>query len=269
MAPLMLLIFTVTIANSFGKLHASLESTDFPTSDDIATRMVGGTDAPEGSFPYQVSLRRIERLRHSCGGSIIAPTVILTAAHCVRQYDHPSEVLVVAGSHKLSSGGDVYGVKHLKVHEKYNFWTIENDIGLIILNRSIQYSEFVRPIELETRFIGVGVHVVLCGWGQTSYRGNFSDHLQYLNTKVVSNAECQIAFTKTPLYTPIFDTEMCTLTREGEGFCKTDSGGPLVAETNQKQVGIISLSEPCALGVPDVYTRVSFYIEWIARNSEA
>ncbi|KAF2884955.1 hypothetical protein ILUMI_21232 [Ignelater luminosus] len=143
-----------------------------------------------------------------------------------------------------------------KVHGKFNTLTIQHDIGLIILNKSIRYSDFVHPIELETCY-------ECSGWGETSYSGLGSNNLPYVNLKI-SNVKYQMAYEKTTIITQIFETQLCKLTREGEGACKDDPGGPLIADG--KQVGIVSLSELCDIRYPDVYAKIFSYIDWIARN---
>lgn len=61
----------------------------------------------------------------------------------------------------------------------------------------------------------------------------------------------------------ITEKHLCTYKAIAEGFCKGDSGGPLISEQTRELIGVVSLGMPCATGIPDVYTRVSSYIDWI------
>lgn len=101
--------------------------------------------------------------------------------------------------------------------------------------------------------------VVLCGWGNLNYGGPSPDNLQFINLKSLSNEECAAAHVDGEL--PIGEGVICTFTKEGEGSCNGDSGGPL--SRNGKQIGIVSWGYLCAAGKPDVFTRVSAYTEWI------
>ncbi|KAF2892689.1 hypothetical protein ILUMI_13486 [Ignelater luminosus] len=223
-------------------------------------RIVGGSDAPNCTFPYQVSLRNAFG-DHNCGGSIISPTVILTAAHCV-VYTPPSLVSVVVGSTTLDSGGDKYKVSKIKVHKDYNSGLIKNDIALLILASPIELSDCIQPIELETEDVGGGDDAVLSGWGTTSFPGLVPNNLQFINLTTISNDECKSSLGGFP---PVLDSNICTFTQRGEGACHGDSGGPLAV--NGKQAGIVSWGRPCGIGYPDVFTRVSFYSDWISENS--
>ncbi|KAF2881834.1 hypothetical protein ILUMI_24335 [Ignelater luminosus] len=251
-----LFIATITITYALNTVESN---------PPIETRIIGGLHAHGHSFPYQVSIRHTAKNLHFCGGSILNSTIILTAANCLIDFQ-PSDLNVVVGSHKLSSGGDVYTIQQLKLHEQFNKNTRENDIGLIILQTPIQYSDNIRPIKLETRYAGSSIDVVLSGWGRISYPGVAPDNLQHINLKTISNVRCQMAHAKAPNSPSIHETQLCTFTRAGEGACKGDFGGPLVA--SDKQIGIASWGQPCALGFPDVYTRISSYLDWIATNSQ-
>lgn len=132
---------------------------------DSEGRIVGGLEARLGQFPHQISLRF--QSRHRCGGSIISPTYVLTAAHCIDKYS-PSDYTVVAGSVRLSDGGIAYDVSELKVHEKWHLEFICNDIGLVRVKSSIQFSENVKPIAYGDDFIGGGTKAVASGWGLTN-----------------------------------------------------------------------------------------------------
>ncbi|KAF2881833.1 hypothetical protein ILUMI_24334 [Ignelater luminosus] len=261
----LVVIFTLIITKGSYSLPTSDTQTEIG-SNNINWRIVGGSDASNGSFPYQVSLRITRTGSHNCGGSILNSTVVLTAAHCLASY-RPADLHVVVGSDRLNGSGTTYQIKQLIIHNLYNSSVIKNDIGLIILKEPLRYSNSVRPVELETRQIGAGVNVVLSGWGITSFPGQLPNNLQYINLTTISNDECEAAYREARASLPIYKEELCTLTRRGEGACKGDSGGPLVA--NGKQVGVVSWGRPCGLGFPDVFSRVSSYVDWIKQHSEA
>ncbi|XP_071628578.1 chymotrypsin-1-like [Temnothorax longispinosus] len=205
--------------------------------------IVGGSDAPPGKFPYQISLRKDGR--HFCGGSIINRYTILTAAHCCGPLDTTmlwniqdpwrSENLTVhAGTNLLNESGSAYRVKQAIPHSNFNFMESSNDIGVLILTTPIEYTQYIQPIPLATSNIAPeGTSCTLSGWGTT------------LGT--------------------LLSSHICTLTRAGEGACHGDSGGPLVARG--VQIGVVSFGAPCARGAPAVFTRVSSFTTWIRRNS--
>lgn len=166
---------------------------------------------------------------------------------------------VRAGSIELHTGGDVYDVEDIIPHPRFSSWTTENDIGLIKLASPLVFSDFVQPIALETEDVGNGEPATLCGWGYTSYPGSVPNYLQFVELETISLSQC-----KSLLDTIIYDSQICTLTHVGEGACSGDSGGPLVS--NGKQIGVVSWGQPCAIGYPDVFSRVSSFIDWIQSN---
>ncbi|KAF2886897.1 hypothetical protein ILUMI_19276 [Ignelater luminosus] len=222
-------------------------STDAFPKTSYNERIVGGSDAPKSSSPYVVS----RRFSHMCGGSIIDAYTILTAGHCIRDVT-PPWLTVVAGTYMLDEGGDRHSVREIKVHP------IPGDIGLVILENPLQFSDSIQPINLEEENNDDVRDCVVCGWGQTSVSSSLSNHLQCLKSKTLSNKDCLSHGTS------IRDDDICTLTKVGEGICGGDSGSPLVA--NNTQIGIVARGTSCAVGRPDIYTRVCYFKEWIREN---
>ncbi|CAK1552927.1 unnamed protein product [Leptosia nina] len=224
--------------------------------DTVVTRIVGGKDAPDGGIPYQVSLRSAYD-SHFCGGSILNKRWILTAAHCTVGSSTRS-VKVVVGTNSLKSGGAKYSVERLVVHESYNSGLISNDISLVKVTEDIEFTDRVQPILLPESNTEANAELLLTGWGRLSYPGNLPEVLQMINVTALSVDDCQSKFNG---INPVYDTQICSLTRAGEGACHGDSGGPLVE--NNRVVGIVSWGMPCAKGYPDVYTRVYSFLDWI------
>ncbi|XP_046745054.1 chymotrypsin-2-like [Diprion similis] len=224
---------------------------------NFTTKIVGGTSAKDGQFPYQVSLR--SKNHHFCGGSIMNERWILTAAHCIYGSNNDS-VTVVVGTPTLDNGGDSYQSRRLVHHPSYNEILIRDDIGLIEVEKPILFTDKVQPVALPTEdFDKPNQTAVLSGWGTTSYPGKASNELQYITLSVIDQNEClNTSFRVTK-------SNICTLNKTGEGACHGDSGGPLVSE--KVQIGIVSWGTPCARGKPDVFTRVFSYVDWIANNT--
>ena len=83
------------------------------------------------------------------------------------------------------------------------------------------------------------------------------NQLQIIQLRTLTNNDCAQRLGGLT----VTNGNVCTFTRSGEGICMGDSGGPLVV--NGLQEGIASWVIPCAKGYPDVFTRVSYYREWI------
>uniref|UniRef100_A0A182KA36 Peptidase S1 domain-containing protein n=1 Tax=Anopheles christyi TaxID=43041 RepID=A0A182KA36_9DIPT len=223
--------------------------------DNYVNRVVGGEVAKNGSAPYQVSLQ-LSGHGHNCGGSLLNNRWVLTAAHCLVGYK-PSDMQVLVGTNSLKEGGQLYKPDRL-FHHNYVSPQFNNDIGLIRLAETVQFSELVQSIEYSEKAVPANVTVRLTGWGRTSADGSVPTLLQSLNVVTLTNEDCKAK----SLYPEHVDVgHVCTLTRSGEGACNGDSGGPLVYE--EKLVGVVNFGIPCGLGYPDGFARVSYYHDWI------
>ncbi|KAB0797012.1 hypothetical protein PPYR_11073 [Photinus pyralis] len=202
------------------------------------------------------------------GGSIIDATTILTAGHCLRGFDElPMHITV--GSNTLDQGGDSYEVSERRPHELFDLWTtgVKYDIGIAKLKTPIVFNEKVKPVKfLSETYVGTSVGCVLSGWGMTKYPGEPANELHYLDLVNFSLEKCSEMW-KDKYLMPIDDSQICTFAMVGQGGCQFDSGGPLVSGGGI-QIGIVSMGDPCATGMPDVFTRVSHYRDWIEKNRQ-
>ncbi|KAK9686167.1 Trypsin [Popillia japonica] len=217
-------------------------------------RVVGGSAAATGAYPFIVSLRSSSN-SHFCGGSIINNLWVLTAAHCLVG-SSASNVNAVVGTNTLASGGSTLRSSRLLVHGSYNPNTIANDVGVIQLASSPRPRN-IAAVSLNTADVGA-VSAILIGWGRTSTGGSIPNNLQQLSTNTITTAACQSVWGSS-----VSSNQICAFTRSGQGACNGDSGGPLVRASDLAQLGIVSFGIACAQGYPDVYARVSSYNSWI------
>ncbi|KAF5286002.1 hypothetical protein FQR65_LT12999 [Abscondita terminalis] len=163
-------------------------------------------------------------------------------------------VTVVAGTIKLDSGGVRYKVVYYLAHENYNSVTIQNDIAVILVNPSINFSLKINKISLRDSLPIDGASCTASGWGLTSYPSTtIPNDLQRIQLTKISLTECRANLTEIS----VLDSNACTLRAVGYGVCKGDSGGPL--RYGLKQIGVVSFGILCARGRPDVYASVPFF----------
>lgn len=163
------LVITSIIALTFGKHQC--DRNDDPLHYNIGhppdLRIVGGRFAESGEAKHHVSLRYKEHNAHFCGGSIIGPLWILTAAHCLSGMKK-EEMVVVAGSLSSTKGDQQYQVAQLIRHDWYMELWIFNDIGLVKVASEIQFSDTVAPISLPEKPTPAKTDLRCYGFGLTS-----------------------------------------------------------------------------------------------------
>ncbi|XP_067640818.1 trypsin-1 [Eurosta solidaginis] len=228
------------------------------------SRIVNGTQANEGEFPFMVSLRRASDGRHKCGASLVNRAWALTAAHCVVKVQ-PERLQLQYGSTELNAtGAKLANISKIIVHENYKPADLHiNDIALVRLQAPIRFSAKVRAVHLPAaqQHTAEAMPAVLLGWGLNASGGVLQKQLQKVHLQIFSDDECSQRHE-----TQIHATTICAGVPEGgRGQCSGDSGGPLLVDG--QQVGIVSWSrKPCALApYPGVFTEVSAYVDWMGQ----
>uniref|UniRef100_A0A8C8S4K0 Transmembrane serine protease 4 n=1 Tax=Pelusios castaneus TaxID=367368 RepID=A0A8C8S4K0_9SAUR len=225
-------------------------------------RVVGGAHARIDAWPWQVSLQH--KNQHLCGGSIIAPNWILTAAHCFKRNPATQNWRVKAGSAVLSSINTIPVEKIFIIDINYMF-PKDNDIALVKLTSPLSFSGTVKPICLPFFDEELPSHAQLwvTGWGYTKQDGTLSKTLQQAEIKLIDSNTCNAA---NAYQGEVSDKMICAgLMKGGVDTCQGDSGGPLMYNSGHWQVvGLVSWGHGCGgPSTPGVYTKVQAYLNWI------
>jgi len=211
-------------------------------------RIIGGSEATEGRYSYSVSLQ--DDYGHFCGGSLIAPDVVLSAAHCAGR-----EYKAVIGRHDLrTKNGEEVEVELELMHPDYDDDTTDNDFMLVFLKSQVDAD----LVEVSPDVVPVGTNVTVMGWGDTDIDEDVdapANELMEVEVSVISNEECDASESDEEGWEydyngQITDNMICAEHATAKDACQGDSGGPLVIRSDSTradvQVGVVSWGVGCA-----------------------
>ena len=189
-------------------------------------RIVGGTVAEKHEYPWHIGIQHISKDHPHCGGTIISPSYVITAAHCMQ---YPAQVIeVLIAEHDTANKYESQhfyraAVEDVIIHQGYNAATINNDIALLKLKEPIEFSDHVYPAFLSQSEPKKGDSVVATGWGHTTYQGTVSNVLREVDLTVQGRKECEAAFANVHSFT--LTSNMICANGSGKDACQGDSGG--------------------------------------------
>ena len=275
MHPVSLLVFAACGMAVHGQSdgNATTPECGKPQILNSRTRIVGGEAAFAGQLPWTVSIQLAGQ--HFCGGTLIGPRHVLSAAHCFHNRRH-SAFRVVAGEHDLrveEPSQQQLEIAELTVHEQYKYPSFRHDLALLRLAEPAAWGPFVQPACLPEAGdeAPTGQRATVAGWGWLDeYRngGRRADRLQRADVPVQTRVTCNAWFAAAGKSVTLKPGQICAgFQAGGKDDCQGDSGGPLVTAGQggtYTLVGVVSAGIGCARpSLPGIYTDVSHYLKWV------
>ncbi|XP_033096139.1 mannan-binding lectin serine protease 1-like [Anneissia japonica] len=272
-----------------------------PRPSIVTSKISGGRVSSPGSWPWQVLFNihapSYSIINNICGGFLVNEQWVMTAAHCFNDTLSPlrrgilpaSTVTVKFGVHSRTDNSEsTFQVKPQKIiiHPEFDRVPFDADIALVKLNKSIQFSNTIRPLCLpEQNPIptanndnatntdhgdGDDNRGVVIGWGRIKTGQLHSDFLREIYVPLVSRRKCAVAYDAIETDTNKYDITrnmFCAGVRSGgRDACQGDSGGPFMLRNYDNAYfahGIVSWGNGCAKpGFYGVYTRVENFVDW-------
>lgn len=247
-------------------------------------RIAHGKIAEVFEYPWMVLLGGINGDFH-CGGSLIAERFVLTAAHCSQQkvffarvgetdLSNDIDCNYAQGEKDCAEKYQDISVHQFIKHNQYSASQKKNDIALVKLSHPAQLNDNVRPICLplpEMMPKKMPLKMVVSGWGFTEDHAATSNQLRYANIPIIEQNKCQQSIRSLHDVYTVDKTQVCAGGgSDGADNCEGDSGGPLQYFGSKGFVihGIVSwgLATCGKESAPGVYTKVSYYLNWIIEN---
>lgn len=231
--------------------------------------VVGGHPAHTALAPWAVALASRERFGGArsgqfCGGVVVGPTTVLTAAHCMSRdvlgvdWREVGDLRVIIGRDDLrGSGGVEMAPRWVWVNPSYDQVDRAGDVAVLTLAQPLPRIYGVAMAAEGDAAYQPGARAAVYGWGDTRGNGSYASTLRATRLQVLPDMTCEDAYPGGAEGEYRSDSMMCAgLPDGGRDACQGDSGGPLIARG--KLVGLVSWGSGCAEpGRPGVYTRIS------------
>lgn len=254
----------------------------FRNENGVAVRVKNDDDGDTlfGEFPWMTAILREEEMGvmvYQCGGSLIHPQVVLTAAHCVFRRD-PKNLVVRAGEWDTQKQSELLthqqkGVQKIIVHKDFYSGGLYNDIALVVVNEPFYLAENINTICLPYQStIFNDQYCVATGWGKDKYDngGEYQTILKKVDLPMVPHQVCEEELKRTRLGAKfkLHHSFICAGGQAGKDTCKGDGGSPLVCQIpgtrdRYQQVGIVAWGIGCSTTVPGVYVNVAGFRDWV------
>ncbi|MDK1475953.1 serine protease [Streptomyces sp. 549] len=249
-----------------------------PAGAAVETRIIGGTPASVADHPWTVAVASRDlfggsRSGQFCGGAVVGPRTVVTAAHCFARDvlgTTPSRIRdlrVIAGRDDLRGPGGVeVAVRRTWVNPDYDTRTNAGDVAVLRLAEDLPAGSVVPMAAPGDAAYRPGTEASVLGWGDTSGNGSYATELRAADVAMLSDEKCARAYPGGPGGTFQAGSMVCAGVPEGgRDACQGDSGGPLVARG--RLVGLVSWGTGCGEpGRPGVYTRVSAVRDLVSQH---
>jgi secreted trypsin-like serine protease len=254
-------------------------------SPGASASIVGGTTAVSEEWPWAAFILAADAKGEgfSCTGTVISPSLVLTAGHCVEDIETgrktpPGQYVVVTGSSDIRNSAlrQVSRVSRTIINPNFNRFKVHGDAGLLVLATPTTAPPVALAGPADAALLAPNTPTWIAGWGLsgTLRKLKRTPVLRRGATFVQERLYCR---NHARAYYPFFNysSQLCTITPPGFsiGTCHGDSGGPALAfreDGTPVQIGITSLgAADCDTHLPDIFTRIDRIYPWIAEQVAA